>query len=45
MSNVTVTDPKFSADGKPAGRLLEVEDRYVDFRTRDGVATVSHGVH
>jgi oligopeptide transport system ATP-binding protein len=44
LSNVTVSDPQYSADGKPAGRLLEVDDLYVEFRTRDGVAKVINGV-
>jgi len=43
-SNVTVSDPAYSAAGRPAGRLLEVDDLYVEFRTRDGVATVINGV-
>jgi len=45
LSNVTVTDPQYSAAGQPAGRLLEVEDLYVEFRTRDGVAKVINGVN
>jgi oligopeptide transport system ATP-binding protein len=44
-ANMTVSDPEFSADGKPAGRLLEVEDLHVEFRTRDGVAKVINGVN
>jgi oligopeptide transport system ATP-binding protein len=44
-SNITVTDPAYSAAGKPAGRLLEVEDLHVEFRTRDGVAKVINGVN
>lgn len=28
----------------PGGRLLDVEDLYVEFRTRDGVAKVLNGV-
>ena len=44
MSDVMVTDPKYSADGRPAGRLLDVEDLRVEFRTRDGVAKVINGV-
>ena len=43
-SNVTVSDPAYSSAGRPAGRLLEVDDLYVEFRTRDGVATVINGV-
>jgi oligopeptide transport system ATP-binding protein len=45
LSNVTVTDPQYSAAGRPAGRLLEVEDLHVEFRTRDGVAKVINGVN
>jgi oligopeptide transport system ATP-binding protein len=44
-ANMTVTDPEYSADGKPAGRLLDVEDLHVEFRTRDGVAKVINGVN
>ena len=44
-ANITVTDPEYSSAGKPAGRLLEVEDLYVEFRTRDGVAKVINGVN
>jgi len=39
-----VADPQYSASGRPAGRLLEVEDLHVEFRTRDGVARVINGV-
>jgi oligopeptide transport system ATP-binding protein len=44
LSNVIVSDPQYSAGGKPVGRLLEVDDLYVEFRTRDGVAKVINGV-
>jgi oligopeptide/dipeptide ABC transporter ATP-binding protein len=44
-ANITVTDPEYSSAGKPAGRLLQVEDLYVEFRTRDGVAKVINGVN
>jgi oligopeptide transport system ATP-binding protein len=44
-ANMTVTDPEYSSAGKPAGRLLEVEDLHVEFRTRDGVAKVINGVN
>ena len=44
MSEVTVTDPQYATGGKPSGRLLEVEDLRVEFRTRDGVAKVINGV-
>src|SRR4051812_26434523 len=39
-----VANPQYSASGRPAGRLLEVEDLHVEFRTRDGVANVINGV-
>jgi oligopeptide/dipeptide ABC transporter ATP-binding protein len=42
---VSVSDPQYSAAGKPVGRLLEVEDLRVEFRTRDGVAKVINGVN
>jgi oligopeptide transport system ATP-binding protein len=41
---MTVSDPEFSAAGQPSGRLLEVDDLRVEFRTRDGVAKVINGV-
>ncbi|HET6533050.1 MAG TPA: ABC transporter ATP-binding protein [Actinoplanes sp.] len=44
MSDVIITDPRHSEAGKPSGRLLEVEDLRVEFRTRDGVAKVINGV-
>jgi len=44
-TNVTVSDPEYSYAGKPQGRLLEVKDLYVEFRTRDGVAKVINGVN
>jgi oligopeptide transport system ATP-binding protein len=36
--------PGPQGSGRPAGRLLEVEDLRVEFRTRDGVAKVINGV-
>jgi len=39
-----ISDPRWSEAGRPAGRLLEVEDLRVEFRTRDGVAKVINGV-
>jgi oligopeptide transport system ATP-binding protein len=45
LSNMTVSGPQYSATGQPADRLLEVEDLYVEFRTRDGVAKVINGVN
>ncbi|PRY28139.1 ABC transporter ATP-binding protein [Pseudosporangium ferrugineum] len=44
MSEVVITDPQYAKAGKPSGRLLEVEDLRVEFRTRDGVAKVINGV-
>ncbi len=44
MSEVVITDPQYATAGKPSGRLLEVEDLRVEFRTRDGVAKVINGV-
>jgi oligopeptide transport system ATP-binding protein len=44
LSEVMITDPEFSTDGRPSGRLLEVEDLRVEFRTREGVAKVINGV-
>jgi oligopeptide transport system ATP-binding protein len=44
LSEVVVTDPDYSTAGRPSGRLLEVEDLRVEFRTRDGVAKVINGV-
>jgi oligopeptide transport system ATP-binding protein len=44
LSDVLITDPRHSEAGKPSGRLLEVEDLRVEFRTRDGIAKVINGV-
>jgi oligopeptide transport system ATP-binding protein len=45
LSNVYVADqPEAAREGRPSGRLLEVEDLRVEFRTRDGVAKVINGV-
>ncbi len=44
MSNLTVSEPESQAQGQPTGRLLEVEDLRVEFRTQDGVAKVINGV-
>jgi oligopeptide transport system ATP-binding protein len=44
LSDVLITDPRHSEAGKPSGRLLEVEDLRVEFRTREGVAKVINGV-
>ena len=44
MSEVVITDPAYSTAGLPSGRLLEVDDLRVEFRTRDGVAKVINGV-
>jgi oligopeptide/dipeptide ABC transporter ATP-binding protein len=39
-----VSEPESQAQGQPTGRLLEVEDLRVEFRTQDGVAKVINGV-
>jgi oligopeptide transport system ATP-binding protein len=45
LSNLYVADqPEAATVGHPTGRLLEVEDLRVEFRTRDGVAKVINGV-
>ncbi len=47
MSEITVSQrsrPGAEGPGRPSGRLLEVEDLRVEFRTRDGVAKVINGV-
>jgi len=44
LSEVVITDPAYSSAGRPSGRLLEIEDLRVEFRTRDGVAKVINGV-
>lgn len=44
MSEIVITDPEYSSAGRPVGRLLEVEDLHVEFRTREGVAKVINGV-
>jgi oligopeptide transport system ATP-binding protein len=45
LSNISVSEQPLSASGSgPSGRLLEVEDLRVEFRTRDGVAKVINGV-
>lgn len=41
---ITVADASRSANGRPSGRLLEVENLHVEFRTRDGVAKAINGV-
>ncbi len=44
MSDITLTQVEDLTSGRPTGRLLEVEDLRVEFRTRDGVAKVINGV-
>jgi oligopeptide transport system ATP-binding protein len=44
LSEVVISDPEYSSAGRPSGRLLEVDDLRVEFRTRDGVAKVINGV-
>ncbi|MEH1012249.1 ABC transporter ATP-binding protein [Micromonospora sp. CPCC 206060] len=38
------SEPGADGSGRPSGRLLEVDDLRVEFRTRDGVAKVINGV-
>ncbi len=47
MSDILVSEqsaPGSGGSGRPSGRLLEVDDLRVEFRTRDGVAKVINGV-
>jgi oligopeptide transport system ATP-binding protein len=44
VSEVVISDPEYSTAGRPSGRLLEVDDLKVEFRTREGVAKVINGV-
>ena len=47
MSDILVSEqsaPGADGSGRPSGRLLEVDDLRVEFRTRDGVAKVINGV-
>jgi oligopeptide transport system ATP-binding protein len=45
LSDILVSERSATdAAGRPSGRLLEVEDLRVEFRTRDGVAKVINGV-
>ncbi len=47
MSDILVSEQSASGpggSGRPSGRLLEVDDLRVEFRTRDGVAKVINGV-
>jgi oligopeptide transport system ATP-binding protein len=44
LSDVTIAEPDQSPAGTLTGRLLEVQDLRVEFRTRDGVAKVINGV-
>jgi oligopeptide transport system ATP-binding protein len=44
VSEVTISEPGYQTAGRPSGRLLEVDDLRVEFRTRDGVAKVINGV-
>ncbi|MFI9639545.1 ABC transporter ATP-binding protein [Micromonospora sp. NPDC051925] len=47
MSEILVSEqsaPGADGSGPPSGRLLEVDDLRVEFRTRDGVAKVINGV-
>jgi oligopeptide/dipeptide ABC transporter ATP-binding protein len=44
LSDLIVSDPATAPGSLPTGRLLEVDDLRVEFRTRDGVAKVINGV-
>jgi oligopeptide/dipeptide ABC transporter ATP-binding protein len=44
VTNLIVSEPKTVDHGQRSGRLLEVEDLRVEFRTRDGVAKAINGV-
>jgi oligopeptide/dipeptide ABC transporter ATP-binding protein len=44
LSSLIVSEPETMDHGQPSGRLLEVEDLRVEFRTQDGVAKVINGV-
>jgi oligopeptide transport system ATP-binding protein len=44
LSDITLTQVEDLTSGRPTGRLLEVDDLRVEFRTRDGVAKVINGV-
>jgi oligopeptide transport system ATP-binding protein len=45
VSDILVSEQSAAAaDARPSGRLLEVDDLRVEFRTRDGVAKVINGV-
>jgi oligopeptide transport system ATP-binding protein len=44
LSSLIVSEPETMDHGQPHGRLLEVEDLRVEFRTQDGVARAINGV-
>jgi oligopeptide transport system ATP-binding protein len=44
LSDISLTQVEDLTSGRPTGRLLEVDDLHVEFRTRDGVAKVINGV-
>jgi oligopeptide transport system ATP-binding protein len=44
LSDITLTQVEDLTSGRPTGRLLEVEELRVEFRTREGVAKVINGV-
>jgi oligopeptide/dipeptide ABC transporter ATP-binding protein len=44
LSDITLSQVEDLTSGRPTGRLLEVDDLRVEFRTRDGVAKVINGV-
>jgi oligopeptide/dipeptide ABC transporter ATP-binding protein len=44
LSEITISEVEDLTSGRPSGRLLEVDNLRVEFRTRDGVAKVINGV-
>jgi oligopeptide transport system ATP-binding protein len=44
LTSLIVSEPETMDHGQPRGRLLEVEDLRVEFRTQEGVAKVINGV-
>jgi oligopeptide/dipeptide ABC transporter ATP-binding protein len=44
LTSLIVSEPETMDRGRPAGRLLEVDDLRVEFRTQDGVARAINGV-
>jgi oligopeptide transport system ATP-binding protein len=44
LSDISLSQVEDLTSGRPTGRLLEVDNLHVEFRTRDGVAKVINGV-